>query len=161
LDQLSDGDSVAVRLLPADPEGACAGFMAGFDLVAALESPTALYEAFEPFLSDWDRRVWSAHSEHLLVDMREAMCQGVTGCGWDNVAWIGDWDVDPSGVACPVLLWYGAEDRMATPTHGYWFEQNLPNARLTMRAGEGHLQAFAHLQEMLGELTTAGAERGG
>jgi pimeloyl-ACP methyl ester carboxylesterase len=155
LDVLSDGDRAAERLLPGDPEAACAGFQEGFDMGEALESSTALYEAFEPLLSDTDRRLWSSYSEHLLADEREAMRQGVVGCGWDNVAYIGAWDVDPTTVECPVLLWYGTEDRMAEPIHGHWFEKNLPHARLTMREGEGHLQAFAHLAEMLADLTTA------
>jgi pimeloyl-ACP methyl ester carboxylesterase len=155
LDSLSEGDRAAERLLPGNPEGACAGFLEGFDLTPALENPTTLYEAFEPFLSDSDRRLWTVHSEQLLIEMREAMRQGAAGCGWDNVAWIGAWDVDPSTVTCPVLLWYGAEDRMAAPMHGHWFEEHLPDARLTVRVGEGHLQPFAHLPEMLGELLTA------
>jgi pimeloyl-ACP methyl ester carboxylesterase len=155
LDVLSDGDRAAERLLPGDPEAACAGFQEGFDMTEALGSSTALYEAFEPLLSDSDRRLWSGYSEHLLTDMREAMRQGVVGCGWDNVAYIGAWDIDPTTVECPVLLWYGTEDRMAEPIHGHWFGKNLPDARLTMREGEGHLQAFAHLEEMLADLTTA------
>ncbi len=155
LEVLSDGDRAAERLLPGDPEAACAGFMAGFDMTEALESPIALYEAFEPLLSDSDRRLWGSYSEHLLADMREAMRQGVVGCGWDNVAWIGAWDIDPTTVECPVLLWYGTEDRMAEAIHGHWFEKNLKDARLTMREGEGHLQPFTHLPEMLVDLTTA------
>ena len=155
LDVLSDGDRAAERLLPGDPEAACAGFLEGFDMTEALESSTALYEDFEPLLSDSDRRLWSSYSEHLLADMREAMRQGVMGCGWDNVAWIGAWDIDPTTVECPVLLWYGTEDRMSEPIHAHWFEENLPDARLTMREGEGHLQPFAHLAEMLADLITA------
>ena len=154
LDLLSDGDRAAERLLPGDPEAACAGFLEGFDMTEALGSSAALYEAFEPLLSDWDRRLWGSYSEHMLADMREAVGQGVVGCGWDNVAWIGAWDIDPT-VECPVLLWYGTEDRMAEPIHAHWFEENLPDARLTMREGEGHLQPFAHLAEMLAELMTA------
>ena len=124
-------------------------------MAEALKSSTALYEDFEPLLSDSDRRLWGSYSEHLLADMREAMRQGVEGLGWDNVAWIGAWDIDPTTVQCPVLLWYGTEDRMAEPIHGHWFAENLPDARLIMREGEGHLQQFAHLAEMLADLMTA------
>jgi pimeloyl-ACP methyl ester carboxylesterase len=155
LDLLSDGDRAAERLLPGDPEAARVGFQEGFVMTEALESSTALYEAFEPLLSDTDRQLWSSYSEHLLADMREAMRQGVVGCGWDNVAYIGAWDIDPTTVECPVLLWYGTEDRMAEPIHGHWFERNLPDARLIMREGEGHLQPFAYLAEMLADLMTA------
>jgi pimeloyl-ACP methyl ester carboxylesterase len=155
LDLLSDGDAAAERLLPGDPEAACAGFMEDFDMTEALKSSTGLYEDFEPLLSDSDRRLWRSYSEHLLVDVREAMRQGAVGCGWDNVACIGAWDVDPTTVRCPVLLWYGTEDRMAAPIHARWYEENLPDARLTMREGEGHLQPFAHLAEILDELIAA------
>ena len=58
-------------------------------MTEALESSAALYESFEPLMSDSDRRLWSSHSEHLLADMREAMRQDGVGAGWDNVAWIG------------------------------------------------------------------------
>jgi hypothetical protein len=44
---------------------------------------------------------------------------------------------------------------MAEPIHGHWFEENLSDASLTMREGEGHLQPFAHLAEMLADLMTA------
>jgi pimeloyl-ACP methyl ester carboxylesterase len=155
LDLLSDDDRAALSLLPDDPEAACAGLLADFDLTEALENSAALYEAFEPELSDTDRRLWSSYSEHILTNMREAMRPGVAGCGWDNIAWIGPWDIDPTTVECPVLLWYGTEDRMAERAYGHWFEANLPDARLTMREGEGHLQPFAHLPEMLADLVAA------
>jgi pimeloyl-ACP methyl ester carboxylesterase len=152
LDGLSDGDKAAEKLLPGDPQGACERFLEGFDLTQALESADRLYQVFEPLLSDTDRRVWANHSDEILAEMREAMTQGVWGCGWDNVAWIGSWDFDPTKLDCPVLLWYGTEDRMATPSHAHWFETNLLNARLTMYEGEGHLLPFEHLEQILEEL---------
>jgi pimeloyl-ACP methyl ester carboxylesterase len=157
LEPLSDGDKAAERLLPHDPQGAAVGFTEGFDMSAALQSESALYEMFEPMLSEWDRTQWTAngHSQAVLASLREALRTGVWGCAWDNVAWIGAWDVDPTTVRCPVLLWYGTEDRMASPAHARWFEENLPTAELTMWEGEGHLLAFAHLTEMLGELLAA------
>jgi pimeloyl-ACP methyl ester carboxylesterase len=156
LERLSDGDKAAERLLPGNPEGAAAGFADGFDMTGALASPEALYQAFEPLTCEWDRAQWSGpgHSQALFADMREAMKSGPWGGAWDNVAWIGAWDVDPTTVRCPVLLWYGSEDRMAPPEHARWFDENVPDARLVMWEGEGHLLAFAHLAEMLRELLT-------
>jgi pimeloyl-ACP methyl ester carboxylesterase len=152
LDGLSDGDQAAEKLLREDRQAACEGLVEGFDLKPALENPGSLYREFEPLLSESDRQIWAAHSEDLLTDMREAVTQGVWGCGWDNVAWIGLWDFDPTKVECPVLLWYGTEDRMAPPSHAHWFETNLPDARLTMYEGEGHLLAFVPLRQMLEKL---------
>src|SRR5262245_46032400 len=59
LEQLSDGDKAAERLLPGNPEGAAAGFADGFDMTGALASPEALYRAFEPVLCQWDRARWN------------------------------------------------------------------------------------------------------
>ena len=156
LEELSEGDAAAERLLPGDPEGAAAGFLGDFDLSAALVDSAALYEAFEPMLCAWDRDQWRTpgRATAILEEMREALRVGAWGCAWDNVAWIGDWDVDPTTVSCPVRLWYGSEDRMALPAHAYWYEENLPSATLTMREGEGHLLPHAHLPEMLQELLT-------
>ena len=124
-------------------------------MTEALQSATALYEAFEPLLSDSDRRLWRSYAEDNLAAMREAMRQDGVGVGWDNVAWIGAWDIDPTTVECPALLWYGTEDLLAEPIHAHWFEENLPTVRLTMREGEGHMQPFAHLTEIMADLTTA------
>jgi pimeloyl-ACP methyl ester carboxylesterase len=156
LEELSEGDKAAERLLPGNPEGAAAGFADGFDMSDGLASAEALYEMFEPLLCEWDRTQWNGpgRRQALFADMREALKSGVWGCAWDNVAWIGAWDVDPSTVRCPVLLWYGSEDLMATPKHARWLDENLPNARLAMWEGEGHLLAFTHLAEMLRELLT-------
>lgn len=153
LDELSDTDRTAEQLLPADPQAACEGFARGFNLSPALESTATLYQAFEPLLSASDRQIWAAHSEHLLTDIREAMAQGALGCGWDNVAWIGSWAIELSAVQCPVLLWYGTEDRMAPSSHAHWLEINLPDGRLTTYEGEGHLLALTRLRSMLEELT--------
>ena len=149
LDALSDGDQAAVKLLP-DQQAACEGFIEGFDL--PLDSADALYEDFEPILSETDRYLWRLHSEELLTEVREAMNQGPWGCGWDNVAWIGPWSFDPTEIDCPVLLWYGTEDRMATTPHARWLETNVPKARLTLYEGHGHLLPFSHLEQIIGEM---------
>jgi pimeloyl-ACP methyl ester carboxylesterase len=105
-------------------------------------------------LCAWDRDQWQKQGKGaaILEEMREALRTGAWGCAWDNVAWIGTWDFDPTTVNCPVRLWYGSEDRMALPAHAHWYQANLPNATLTMREGEGHLLPHAHLLEMLQEL---------
>jgi hypothetical protein len=46
---------------------------------------------------------------------------------------------------------------MADPIHCHWYEESLPDGRLSMREGEGegHPQAFAHPAEMPADLTKA------
>ncbi len=54
-----------------------------------------------------DQRYASAFAETVGEGLR----QGTRGAGWDNVSWIGEWDIDLSAVCCSVLPWYGSDDR--------------------------------------------------
>ena len=69
--------------------------------------------------------------------MKEAVRQGCMGGGWDNVAWVGPWEFDPSTIDRPVLLWYGDEDRFADVAHGVWLRDAIPGAAFVLRPGEG------------------------
>jgi len=157
LDQLDDDDRAALKLLPADPAAAAAGFAAGFEPLIGAVAPggpgpaVAFADLLSPRDSELiqDPRLVSA----LTTTMREALRSGTSGGGWDNVSWLGAWDVDLSAIRCPVLLWYGTEDRFAPPAHGRWLAENLPDARLVMREGEGHFGIMEHLGEMLDALT--------
>lgn len=161
LDDLDDNDRAAMSLLPGDPAAAAAGFAAGFEPLAELSrvsGGSGVVSAFEDLLSSrdsellHDQRFASAFAD----TMHEALRQGISGGGWDNVSWIGDWDIDLSAIRCPVVLWYGSDDRFAPPAHGLWLSQNLPQARLVPREGEGHLGIYEHLGEMLDALTEPG-----
>ena len=155
LDHLSDIDQRAVSLLPDDLGEAAEVFASGFTGRDAFGDANALRDAFSGILSDRDRQLLrdDAVANALLIEIQEAFHQGNAGCGWDNVAWIGEWDFDVGAVTCPVLLWYGDEDRMAPPEHGEWLAEHLPNATLTIRHGYGHLGIFEHLGEMFAKLT--------
>ena len=152
LDHLDDGDRAAVKQLAADPAAAAAGFAAGFEPLIDAVAPggpgpaAAFADPPSPRDSELmdDPRLVSA----LTATMREALRPGTSGGGWDNVSWLG-WDVDLSAIRCPVLLWYGTDDRFAPPAHGQWLAENLPDARLVMREGEGHFGIMEHLGAML------------
>lgn len=158
LEDLDANDRAAVALLPGDPVGAANGFAAGFEPLVPLfreGSEADIAAAFEDLLSPHDREVMQEErfSSAFATTMREALSQGTTGGGWDNVAWVGPWDVDVATVECPILLWYGDEDRFAPMAHGLWLRDHLHNAQLVQRAGEGHLGLYEHFAEMLDELT--------
>jgi short chain dehydrogenase len=145
-------------MLPGDPVAAASAFAAGFDALAELagvSGGSGVVAAFADLLSSrdgellQDQRYASAFEE----TMHEALRQGTRGAGWDNVSWIGRWDIDLSAIRCPVRLWYGSDDPLAAPAHGEWLSENLPQARLVLRDGEGHLGIYEHLGEMLDALT--------
>ena len=150
-----EADKEGVRLLPTDPDAAAEAVAGGLDLGDALADEAALIDAFRPVLSRSDLRVLEnpVSARAFLEDMREALRAGKTGYAWDNLGYLPAWEFDLSALECPVYLWYGDEDLMAKPAHGYWLQEHIPTARLTMRQGTGHLGIFDHLPEMLRELT--------
>jgi pimeloyl-ACP methyl ester carboxylesterase len=161
LDRLDDSDQEALALLPGDPAGAAAEFAAGFEPLAELareSGGSGVVAAFEDLLSPRDSELLQDErlASAFAATMHEALRQGTSGGGWDNVAWVGEWDIDLSTVRCPVLLWYGSDDRFAPPVHGVWLNEHLPSARLVMRVAEGHLGIYEHLGEMLDALTAPG-----
>jgi pimeloyl-ACP methyl ester carboxylesterase len=157
LDRLDDGDAAALALLPGDPIGAAHGFADGFEpLVASFRDAPAreAMAAFNDALSPRDRELIADEqlATAIGLSLKEALRQGSSGGGWDNVAWVGPWEIDPTTISRPVLLWYGDEDGFAPPAHGVWLHENLPGSRLVMRAGEGHLGFVEHTAEMFSDL---------
>ncbi len=161
LEDLDDDDRAALSLLPGNPAALAAAFAAGFEPLAELSGVSggsAMVSAFADKLSSRDRELLAdqRYAATFAATMHEALRQGTSGGGWDNVSWIGSWDIDLSAVRCPVLLWYGGDDRFAPPAHGLWLSENLPRARLVLREGEGHFGIYEHLDEMLAALTEPG-----
>lgn len=159
LDILDEGDTAALALLPDDVVGAARGFAAGFEPLVSMfrdASSAEIIAGFHDFFSPHDRALMQ--DERLAValgeSMKEALRQGASGGGWDNVAWVGPWEIDPTTITRPVLLWYGDEDRFCPPNHGIWLRDNLPDAELFLRSGEGHLGFLEHTSEMLVALTS-------
>jgi pimeloyl-ACP methyl ester carboxylesterase len=160
LDALDDNDRQALALLPHDVDGAARGFAAGFEPLVSLFRESAVEDvvrAFHDSLSTRDREIVddTRLATALGTSMKESLRQGASGGGWDNVAWVGPWDIDPATITAPVLLWYGGEDRFCSPAHGAWLRDHVPDARLVLREAEGHLGFMEHTEEMLLALTTS------
>jgi pimeloyl-ACP methyl ester carboxylesterase len=160
LGALDDNDRAARALLPDDPVAAAQGFARGFEPLASKfrgASPTQIAAGFEAMLSTHDRKLMRDNrlASSFGQTMKESLRQSSSGAGWDNVAWVGPWEVDPTTISCPVLLWYGDEDPMCPPAHGVWLRDNVPNAELVLRPGEGHLGFVEHAAEMLTALTAS------
>jgi pimeloyl-ACP methyl ester carboxylesterase len=158
IEQLDDNDRQALTHLPQDLPAAAAAFGQGFEELAGLfrdGDDEAIAAYFEPMLSPRDKAIMDEESfrSSLNASAREGLRPGVMGGGWDNVAWVGEWDVDLGEVRCPALLWYGEEDRFAPLAHGQWLQAHLPDSQLIVRPAEGHFGLFDHLGEALRDLT--------
>ncbi|MGB3409899.1 MAG: alpha/beta hydrolase [Microthrixaceae bacterium] len=157
LDMLGDGDREALSLLPDEPARAAEAFCAGSEgITAAIDDEESFMAGVDALFGATDADVLGDPRlrHHLFAMLSEGMRQGFTGVGWDNVAWVGPWDIDVSMVRCPVHLWYGGQDSMMPVEHGRWLADNLADADLVVYDGEGHLGPMRHWSEMLTAITS-------
>jgi pimeloyl-ACP methyl ester carboxylesterase len=85
--------------------------------------------------------------------LRAAFAQGATGLAADIAGYcLQPWGFEPKNVEAKTLLLYGSRDPMAGPSHGRWWNERLPDARLELAPDAGHLalipmwpRALAHL----------------
>ena len=85
--------------------------------------------------------------------LRAAFAQGAAGLAADIAGYcLQPWGFEPESVAAKTLLLYGSRDPIAGPGHGRWWQERLPDARLEVAPGAGHMlliplwaRALAHL----------------
>lgn len=85
--------------------------------------------------------------------LRAGFAQGTRGLAADIAGYcLQPWGFEPNEVQAETLLLYGSHDPMAGPRHGRWWQERLPDARLEVAPGAGHLllipmwpRALSHL----------------
>jgi pimeloyl-ACP methyl ester carboxylesterase len=78
--------------------------------------------------------------ERLGAMMDAAFAQGSTGMALDIAGYtLHPWGFEPGQVQAKTLCLYGSQDPATGSRHGTWWQKNLPNARLEMVPGAGHL----------------------
>ncbi len=163
MDRFTDDDRLALSFLPGDPARAAEQFRLGNEEMLQL-----MVSVRDDEQAPWIDWLWGASDPDVVSDpllrralrsvLHEGLRQGPLGVAWDNVAWTGPWEVDPRDARCPVHLWYGDRDEMVPVVNGTWFAENLPDARLVVYPGEGHLVPMRHWPEILTALV--GPQRG-
>ncbi len=76
--------------------------------------------------------------------VKESMRQGTAGCLQDYRVFGNPWGFALGEVTAPVHIWEGAEDRTGPPEYRDLLLRNLPDARITVVPGEGHLSLLQH-----------------
>jgi pimeloyl-ACP methyl ester carboxylesterase len=76
----------------------------------------------------------------LWADNLADVAARLDGCAFDNLAWGGTWDIDPSEVIAPTTLWYGEADVICPPAHGEWYAERIEGAELVVLPREGHVE---------------------
>lgn len=83
----------------------------------------------------------------------EALRTGVDGWLDDDIAFTRDWGFSLDELAVPTFIWQGSEDLMVPFAHGQWLAENVRNAVVHLKTGEGHLSlALGALDRMLDDL---------
>jgi pimeloyl-ACP methyl ester carboxylesterase len=90
--------------------------------------------------------------------LRAAFVQGPRGLAADIAGFcLQPWGFEPEAVQAKTLLLYGSRDPLAGPKHGRWWQSRLPDARLEVVPGAGHLLIVPTWARALSHLAPDGA----
>ncbi len=96
----------------------------------------------------------------LMQMLAGAFAQGAVGLAGDIAGYtLQSWGFEFSAVQAKSLLLYGSRDPIAGQKHGVWWQKQLPDARLEVVPGAGHLLILPVWQRALSHLAP-GAKRG-
>jgi pimeloyl-ACP methyl ester carboxylesterase len=114
------------------------------DLAAMRDDPATLLNQLDAVLPDPDRTVLRdpVTRAMLLDSFTEAITPGVGGWIDDDIAFVGGWGFEVTGIRVPVLLWHGTEDVLAPAGHTEWLSRRVPSATYVRATGAGHLAAY-------------------
>jgi len=102
--------------------------------------------------SDRMRRDATSQSADL-ANRREALRRGVDGWADETVAITGEWDFDLSDVVVETHWWHGSEDTTVPLAAARRLVALLPNCRLHVVEGRGHLLDSAPILASIGQQT--------
>jgi len=88
-----------------------------------------------------------------IADAAAAALEGGTGMVEEYCAWARPWGFDLDDVAGTVTFWQGDADELVPPSWAKELAARTPNARLELRAGEGHFLAYVHQEEVLADFS--------
>jgi pimeloyl-ACP methyl ester carboxylesterase len=90
--------------------------------------------------ADADALAMPGAKKRVVAMLEAAFAQGMTGLAADIAGYcLQPWGFEPGQVKTKTLLLYGAKDPVAGNKHGTWWQKNLPDARLEMVPGTGHM----------------------
>lgn len=101
-----------------------------------------------------------AARERLRGMVASGFAQGAIGMAADVAGYtLRPWGFDAAEVQAKTLLLFGTRDPIGGSRHGRWWQRHLPDARLEMVPGAGHLAIMSMWDRALSFLV-AGATRG-
>jgi pimeloyl-ACP methyl ester carboxylesterase len=97
-------------------------------------------ETYGGLIGDADKAVLEGvAADQMAASMRSALAVSFDGWIDDDLVFVKNWGFDLAAITKPVFLWQGDDDFMVPHAHSYWLEKHIPTAKLTFKAGEGHI----------------------
>jgi len=88
----------------------------------------------------------------------EAYRSGLLGFAWDARLIIRPWGFHLDEIKIPVHLWHGTVDNSTTVAMAHYMANKIPNCKITICEGEGHMLLIPHWEEILTALTRSSPE---
>jgi pimeloyl-ACP methyl ester carboxylesterase len=86
-----------------------------------------------------------------IANAAAAALEGGAGMVEEYCAWVRPWGFALEDVAGTVTIWHGDADELVPPAWGKELATRIPNARLELRAGEGHFLGYVNQEQVLAE----------
>src|SRR5450756_696474 len=83
--------------------------------------------------------ITGAFAEDLAAGLRGAVSAGIEGWRDDDLAFAADWGFSLDALAGLAAIWQGDQDYMVPFAHGQWLAARIPDARVHLESGAGHL----------------------
>lgn len=98
-----------------------------------------------------DKRIYDDPAVRLSAqkNYKEAFRQGYRGVELDLKLYTTDWGFSIKDITSKVYLWYGADDKNVSLNMGKFYHAQIPNSKLIIYPGEGHLISRTHIEEIL------------
>ncbi|HET9494380.1 MAG TPA: alpha/beta hydrolase [Chloroflexia bacterium] len=97
--------------------------------------------------------------ERLAAMLDATLAQGAAGMVADVAGYtLQPWGFEPEAVKAKTLLLYGSDDPVAGPRHAQWWKKHIPDSRVEIAPGAGHMLVFPLWERVLSHLAP-GAKR--
>jgi len=153
MDGMNTGERRVMLLARRRPQLARA--VVGFAVTVEHHRPGTIHRGLLKALPGCDRAVASRPEvrDSLMDSYWRAFSRGTRGQVHDWGIIASPWGFRPEQIQAAVHLWHGDQDDRVPPRHAEQLAAAIPRSHLTMLAGEGHMIAFSHIQQILLALT--------
>jgi pimeloyl-ACP methyl ester carboxylesterase len=98
--------------------------------------------------------------ERLATMLEAAFAQGPRGIVADIAGYtLQPWGFEPRAVKAKTLLLYGSQDPLVGPRHANWWKEHIPDSRVEMVPGAGHMLVFPMWERALSHLAPGARRR--